>query len=77
MDMRYVSTYSLTAFDADSGKQLFQWPNIADAERIRPTKNATIIDLQEQHWLVVGVLDESTASDWRIDVKKVIASDKL
>jgi hypothetical protein len=49
--MQYVSTYSLTAFDANTGKQVFHWPNIADAERARPTKDATITDPEGQDWL--------------------------
>jgi len=68
--MRYASTYSLTAFDVETGKQVFHWPTGADAESARPAKNATITDPDGQDWLVVGVLYESTASDWRIDVKK-------
>jgi len=70
--MRYVSTYSLTAFDVDSGKQVFHWTNIVDAERARPAKNATITCTHGQDWLVVGVHYDSTASDWRIDVRKSI-----
>jgi hypothetical protein len=68
--MRYATTYRLTAFDVETRKQLFQWPNIADTDRARPATNDTITDPDEQNWLVVGVHYDSTSSDWRIDVKK-------
>jgi hypothetical protein len=67
---RYTTAYSLAAFDVETGKQVFQWPNIADTERARPAANATIIAPDGQHWLVIGVLYDSTVSEWRIDVKK-------
>jgi hypothetical protein len=40
---RYTTAYSLTAYDVETGKELFQWPNIADTERARPSANDTII----------------------------------
>lgn len=67
--MKYARTYSLRAFDVATGKELWHWPVVLDDQKARPHTNAFITGPDEKNWLVVGVLADSTAGDWRIDVR--------
>jgi hypothetical protein len=68
--MKYATTYNLTAYDADTGKEVFSWPNVVDDQHARPSTNAVITDPAEQEFIVIGVHYNSTAADWRVDVRR-------
>jgi hypothetical protein len=67
---KYANIYTLTAYDADTGKEVFSWPNVVDDQRARPATNA-VITAAEQQFIVIGVHYNSTAADWHIDVRQV------
>ena len=67
--MPTANTYSLSAYDAKTGKRLFHWPIVVETELKRPTAGVTILDEQDQPWLVIGVRQGSTFGDWSIDVE--------
>jgi hypothetical protein len=63
-------TYSLTAFEAESGARVFEWPNVFAATRERPVANTIVIGPDDRSWRVVGVRMESTEAHWYIDVTR-------
>jgi len=67
--MAYANIYNLTAFDADTKQQVFQWLNVLAKDYARPVARDTISH-ENQNWIVIGVLYESTAIEWKVDVKK-------
>jgi hypothetical protein len=66
--MKYATTYTLRAYEVDTGKLAFEWKTVAD--RARPVKNDIIEDNDCEDWVVVGVHYVSTASEWSIDVQR-------
>jgi hypothetical protein len=67
--MPYAEIYNLTVFDADTKQELFHWLNVAAKDHSRPAARDTISH-EGQNWVVIGVLYDSTATDWKVDVKK-------
>jgi len=69
--MTYADNYNLTVFDADTKQQVFQWLNLVATDWARPVARDTI-SYEDQDWIVIGVLCESTATEWKVDVKKAV-----
>ena len=67
--MAYAHLYNLTGFDADTKQQVFQWLNVVAKDCARPVSRDTISH-EDQEWIVIGVLYDSTATDWKVDVRK-------
>ena len=67
--MANAHTYNLTAFDADTEQEIFQWLNVVAKDCPRPVARDTISH-EDQDWIVIGVLGESTATEWKVDVRK-------
>jgi hypothetical protein len=63
------NTYSLSAFDHETGKQLFHWPVVKVEDIARPGINAIITDAEGQHWRVLRVRPGSTYGNWHVDVR--------
>lgn len=59
--------YNLTAFDADTGKQVFYWFQIARNQFVA----GDVIDHDGDQWMVIGVRADSTAEERRVDVRLV------
>lgn len=70
-NVKYATTYTLTAYDADTGKEVFSWPNVVADQQARPATNAIIAGPSGQQFIVIGVRYYSMAADWRIDVRQV------
>ena len=60
--------YNLTAYDADTGKQVFYWPSVSAKHLFVASE---VIDHDEEQWIVVGVRDDTTEKERRIDVRLV------
>jgi hypothetical protein len=60
--------YNLTAYDADTGKQMFYWPNVAANHWFA---ESDVINYDGDQWRVVGVRADSTAEERRVDVRLV------
>jgi hypothetical protein len=43
-------TYTLTAYDAETGKTVFEWPNIFVATRDRPPTDSTVVGPDDKGW---------------------------
>ena len=67
--MAYAHIYNLTGFDAETKQQVFQWLNVVAKDCARPVARDTISH-EDQDWIVIGVLYDSTATDWKVDVRK-------
>jgi hypothetical protein len=63
-------TYTLTAYDAETGKTVFEWPNIFAATRDRPPTDSIVVGPDDKGWRVVGVRSESTHAHWCVDVRR-------
>jgi hypothetical protein len=66
--------FTVNGFDSESGERVLR-VEVA-AEIGRPSVNDTVIDNNDQHWVVLGVHKTSTELDWRVDVKPVPVSYK-
>jgi hypothetical protein len=60
--------YNLTAFDADTSKQVFYWFQIAPNHQFVA---GDVIDHNGDQWMVIGVRGDSTAEERRVDVRLV------
>lgn len=65
--MPTAETYRLIAYDTETGKEVFNWPNTVQVDPGRPGAGDEI----EDGWKIVGVRDTSTRSLWMVDVKKI------
>jgi len=61
-------SYNVTAYDAETGKEVFRWIDVAHADRFQVGDTLAHGD---QHWRIEGVLDTSTPQHLRIAVKAV------
>ena len=60
--------YNLTAYDADTGKQVFYWPNVSAKHLFVANE---VIDHDDEQWIVIGVRNDTTEKERRIDVRLV------
>jgi hypothetical protein len=60
--------YNLTAYDADTGKQVFYWFQVAPNHQFVA---GDVIDHDGDQWRVIGVRGDSTADERRVDVRLV------
>jgi hypothetical protein len=60
--------YNLTAYDADTGKQVFYWSQVAPNHQFVA---GDVIDHDRDQWMVIGVRGDSTAEERRVDVRLV------
>jgi hypothetical protein len=60
--------YNLTAYDADTGKQVFYLPNVAANHWFA---ESDVINHDGDQWIVIGVRADSTAEERRVDVRLV------
>jgi hypothetical protein len=60
--------YNLTAYDADTGKQVFYWPNMSAKHMFVANE---VIDRDDEQWIVIGIRGDSTAEERRVDVRLV------
>jgi hypothetical protein len=63
-------TYTLTAFDVETGNCIFEWPNVFAATRDRPRAKTIVIGPDDRAWRVVGLRVESTEAHWCVDVMR-------
>ena len=66
--------FTVSGFNPESGERVLR-VEVA-AEIGRPSVDDTVIDKNDQHWLVLGVHKTSTELDWRVDVKPIPVSYK-
>jgi hypothetical protein len=59
--------HNLTAYDADTGKQVFYWPNVLTRHLVKND----IIPHDGKQWRVIGVRGDSTADEWHVEVRLV------
>jgi hypothetical protein len=60
--------YNLTAYDADTGKQVFYWFQVAPNQQFA---SGDVIDHDGDQWMVIRVRGDSTADEHRVDVRLV------
>jgi hypothetical protein len=60
--------YNLTAYYADTGKQVFYWFQVAPNHQFVA---GNVIDHAGDQWMVIGVRGDSTAEERRVDVRLV------
>jgi hypothetical protein len=60
--------YNLTAYDADTGKQVFYWFQVAPNHQFA---SGDVIDHDGDQWMVIRVRGDSTADERRVDVRLV------
>ena len=58
--------YNLTAYYADTGKQVFYWSQVAPNHQFVA---GDVIDHDGDQWMVIGVRGDSTAEERRVDVR--------
>jgi hypothetical protein len=61
-------TYNLTAYDADTGKQVLYWFQVAPNHQFVA---GDVIDHDGDQWMVIGVRADGTAEERRVDVRLV------
>ena len=70
-EKREIATYTLIAYDAVSGAEIFKWKNVADIPgRSRPAMGDVLTDDKGSRWRVVGVRKTSSAKAHYVDVQK-------
>ena len=60
--------YNLTAYDGDTGQQVFYWLQVAPHHRFVA---GDVIVHDGDQWMVIGIRGDSTAEERRVDVRVV------
>lgn len=61
-------SYNLAAYDVDTGKQVFYWPNVAGNHWFA---ESDVINHDGDQWRVIGVRTDTTDKERHVDVRLV------